>query len=123
MCGIIGVLSSNTIEIIKKGLIELQNRGYDSVGISVMSDHFKTIKYSSNDNDCFENLLNNIHTIDIGSKIGIGHTRWATHGKKCVNNSHPHLSFHKNIILVHNGIIENHKKIKKFLLENNYIFY
>ena len=123
MCGIIGVLSSNTIEIIKKGLIELQNRGYDSVGVSVMSDEFKTIKYSSNDNDCFENLLNNIHTIDIGSKIGIGHTRWATHGKKSVNNSHPHLSFHKNIILVHNGIIENHKKIKNFLLENNYIFY
>ena len=59
MCGIIGVISNNTIEIIKKGLIQLQNRGYDSVGISVMSDDFKIIKYASNDNDCFENLFNN----------------------------------------------------------------
>ena len=122
MCGIIGVISNNTIEIIKKGLIQLQNRGYDSVGISVISDNFKMIKYASNDNDCFENLFNNINKINIGSKIGIGHTRWATHGKKTDNNSHPHLSFNKNIILAHNGIIENYKKIKEMLMQENYIF-
>jgi glucosamine--fructose-6-phosphate aminotransferase (isomerizing) len=121
MCGIIGVISNNTIEIIKKGLIQLQNRGYDSVGISVMEDKFKTIKYASNDNDCFENLFNNINKIN-NCKIGIGHTRWATHGKKSDNNSHPHLSFNKNIILAHNGIIENYKSIKEMLLAKNYIF-
>lgn len=121
MCGIIGVISNNTIEIIKKGLIQLQNRGYDSVGISLMEDKFKTIKYASNDNDCFENLFNNINKIN-NCKIGIGHTRWATHGKKSDNNSHPHLSFNKNIILAHNGIIENYKSIKEMLLAKNYIF-
>lgn len=121
MCGIIGVISNNTIEIIKKGLIQLQNRGYDSVGISVMEDKFKTIKYASNDNDCFEKLFDNINKIN-NCKIGIGHTRWATHGKKTDKNSHPHLSFNKNIILAHNGIIENYKSIKEMLLSNNYIF-
>ena len=121
MCGIIGVISNNTIEIIKKGLIQLQNRGYDSVGISLMEDKFKTIKYASNDNDCFENLFNNINKIN-NCKIGIGHTRLATHGKKSDNNSHPHLSFNKNIILAHNGIIENYKSIKEMLLAKNYIF-
>ncbi len=121
MCGIIGVISNNTIEIIKKGLIQLQNRGYDSVGISLMEDKFKTIKYASNDNDCFEKLFNNINKIN-NCKIGIGHTRWATHGKKTDNNSHPHLSFNKNIILAHNDIIENYKSIKETLLAKNYIF-
>lgn len=121
MCGIIGVISNNTIEIIKKGLIQLQNRGYDSVGISLMEDNFKTIKYASNDTDCFEKLFNNINKIN-NCKIGIGHTRWATHGKKTNNNSHPHLSFNKNIILAHNGIIENYKSIKEMLLAKNYIF-
>ena len=122
MCGIIGVLSDNTVDIIKKGLIQLQNRGYDSVGISVMSNNFETIKYASNDNDCFEKLFNNIHKIDNNSKIGIGHTRWATHGKKTDYNSHPHLSFNKNIVLAHNGIIENYKTIKDMLIKKNYKF-
>lgn len=122
MCGIIGVISNNNLEIIKKGLIQLQNRGYDSVGISLMNSDFQTIKYASNDNDCFEKLFNNFHRLNNNGKISIGHTRWATHGKKTDENSHPHLSYHKNIILAHNGIIENYNTIKEKLLKKNYAF-
>ena len=124
MCGIIGYLGfSNSIQAINNGLIILQNRGYDSVGISYMNEknELKTIKYASdNTNDSLELLIQN--TKDITSHIGIGHTRWATHGSKTQLNAHPHQDNQHRISLVHNGIIENYYELKTKLIENGYFF-
>jgi glucosamine--fructose-6-phosphate aminotransferase (isomerizing) len=124
MCGIIGYLGySDSIKTIINGLTILQNRGYDSVGISYIdqSDELKTIKYASdNTNDSLETLIQN--TKDITSHIGIGHTRWATHGGKTHYNAHPHQDNKQRISLVHNGIIENYYELKTKLIENGYFF-
>ena len=124
MCGIIACLSlknENIIKIILDGLELLQNRGYDSAGISFFNDKWETIKYaSSNISDSLKLLENKCKNIN--STIAIGHTRWATHGAKNDINSHPHVSMNNKIILVHNGIISNFKKIKDFLISKNYSF-
>jgi len=124
MCGIIACLSlknENIIKIILDGLELLQNRGYDSAGISFFNDKWETIKYaSSNISDSLKLLENKCKNIN--STIAIGHTRWATHGAKNDINSHPHISMNNKIILVHNGIISNFKKIKDFLISKNYSF-
>ncbi len=128
MCGIIGILSNNNINIfdfIISSLIQLQNRGYDSSGICLLNQNNEFIlnKYaSSNDEDSIEKLKKlNINSENM--KIGIGHNRWATHGPKNDINAHPHISNNKNIVVVHNGIIENFKKLKEFLIEKNFKFY
>jgi len=124
MCGIIGYLGySDSIKTIINGLTILQNRGYDSVGISYInqSDELNTIKFASdNTNDSLETLIQN--TKDITSHIGIGHTRWATHGGKTHANAHPHQDNKQRISLVHNGIIENYYELKSKLIENGYFF-
>lgn len=118
MCGISGFIG-NTKEAflnVLNALYQLQNRGYDSAGISIIKDkNIITHKYASNSDTTALDILSNF-TYD--SNIGIGHTRWATHGAKTDINSHPHLSYDGKIALVHNGIIENFQEIKQFLLEH-----
>jgi glucosamine--fructose-6-phosphate aminotransferase (isomerizing) len=123
MCGIIALLSKkNCIQLILNGLKQLQNRGYDSSGICTLNKTFSMIKYASENNfSAIEKLENNLDKIK-DSYIGIGHTRWATHGAKTDINSHPHISYNNKISLVHNGIIENYAELKKELIEKGIEF-
>lgn len=116
MCGITAYIGSkDAISILYSGLKRLEYRGYDSVGIcTIHNNNFHTIKKKGKV-DSVRNELENIP-----GNIGIGHTRWATHGEPTEINAHPHFS--DDIALVHNGIIENYVSIKKNLIEKGYIF-
>jgi glucosamine--fructose-6-phosphate aminotransferase (isomerizing) len=122
MCGIIGILGSeNSYQIILEGLKQLQNRGYDSSGICLYNKTFHINKFVSDEKSAICKLEENIIPGNFFS--GIGHTRWATHGGITESNCHPHLSNDKEISLVHNGIIENYKELKNFLIDKGYTFY
>ena len=118
MCGIIGYIGKNeATALLISGLENLEYRGYDSAGIAVISDSQLIIKKAKGK---LKNLRNRIDQSPIKSKIGIGHTRWATHGAPSVINSHPHTNQDGTIAVVHNGIIENHEELKTFLKENRF---
>lgn len=117
MCGIVGYIGNKkALPIIIDGLKNLEYRGYDSAGIALKENNnikiYKSIGKISN----LEKILDK----SVESTIGIGHTRWATHGGITKENAHPHQV--GNITLVHNGIIENYEFLKKELLKNNYHF-
>jgi len=126
MCGIVGYLGNGQAnDYILSGLKLLQNRGYDSVGISYMEKNIiETIKYASTSN--YDSLLQLERKITNDSMniegIAIGHTRWATHGAKTNFNAHPHNDNLNRISLVHNGIIENFAELKKSLIVDGYEF-
>ena len=113
MCGIIGYVGNeNAVPIIVEGLKKLEYRGYDSAGIAVYSDDgFDVIKQKGRLSALEARLAD--HPLE--SHMGIGHTRWATHGEPSDINSHPHVGSQNKIAVVHNGIIENYKQLKERL--------
>jgi len=114
MCGITGFIGNgNAFTQILAGLYQLQNRGYDSAGISVIENtEIHTHKFASSDTISALTRLAEFKNHYNAGCIGIGHTRWATHGAKTDTNSHPHVSHDGLFSLVHNGIIENYQEIK-----------
>ena len=123
MCGIVGFVGQgNTKDILLAGLSRLEYRGYDSAGIALYSQPFTVVKAVGK----LEELKKKVSAskdCQLPYSMGIGHTRWATHGKASEKNAHPHLSMHKDVVLVHNGIIENFAELKNFLQEQGYSFY
>ena len=120
MCGIVGYIGHrDAYPIIIKGLKRLEYRGYDSAGITLYGNQVKLAKTKGKVFD-LEQLMS---TQDLqASALGLGHTRWATHGIPSNVNSHPHTSNSGNISIVHNGIIENYAAIKKVLTDNGFTF-
>ncbi|MBP8717641.1 MAG: glutamine--fructose-6-phosphate transaminase (isomerizing) [Candidatus Atribacteria bacterium] len=121
MCGIIGYIGDkNVLPILMQGLKKLEYRGYDSAGIAVL-DKNNSIKIEKCKGK-IKNLEELLKKTNIYGTIGLGHTRWATHGSPNDINAHPHCSKNGEIALVHNGIIENYLAIKNILLSYGYQF-
>ena len=121
MCGIIGYVGSKKAnDILIKGLLSLEYRGYDSAGIATLENNELTLL---KDKGRVKNILNLDGYNDLNGTYGIAHTRWATHGKPSKENSHPHSDNSNTFAVVHNGIIENYNELHSFLLERGYTFH
>lgn len=120
MCGIVGYLGHReAYPIVINGLKRLEYRGYDSAGLVLMKNSdFELVKTKGKVSDLEEKSIN----IDKNTTLGVGHTRWATHGEPNDVNSHPHLSNDGKIVLVHNGIIENYDSLKTELIQRGFFF-
>ena len=120
MCGIVGYIGArDCVELLVSGLESLEYRGYDSAGIAVLENGNISVR---KEKGRLSGLRDILEKKPVNGNIGIGHTRWATHGVPSVKNSHPHTNQDGTIAVVHNGIIENHEALKKFLTEKGYSF-
>ena len=120
MCGIIGYVGSKqAVPILLSGLTRLEYRGYDSVGIAVI-EHGKLTLFRRAGK--VEELVQELSTHAFTARVGIGHTRWATHGPPTTENAHPHVDCRGKIAVVHNGIIENFRPLKARLVAAGHTF-
>ncbi len=119
MCGIVGYIGPRQAhEVVIKGLERLEYRGYDSAGIALINNGLNVYKKKGKVSDLKEHLNGR----ELDSRIGIGHTRWATHGEPNDENAHPHYSQSRNLAIIHNGIIENYSSLKQELLNKGHSF-
>lgn len=120
MCGIVGYIGNKeAYPILIKGLRRLEYRGYDSAGVALLNGQVTVFKKAGKVSD-LEKIVDESH---VAANIGIGHTRWATHGEPNDTNAHPHLSQSGNLAIIHNGIIENYAAIKEELTKRGYVFH
>ena len=120
MCGIVGYVGKNNAkDFLVEGLSKLEYRGYDSAGIAVVKNKKVTVVKRKGR---LSNLEKDLSVIDADGNVGIGHTRWATHGEPSDVNSHPHQSSKGDITVVHNGIIENYLELREWLKGEGYKF-
>ena len=120
MCGIVGYIGErNATPIILVGLKKLEYRGYDSAGIAVIQDHHIELRRELGK---LGNLVELVKENPLEGKIGIGHTRWATHGEPSARNAHPHIGMTGNVVVVHNGIVENFLELREELSAEGVIF-
>lgn len=122
MCGIIGYIGQrDAVALLMDGLSKLEYRGYDSAGICTYQAEGEALSYRKE-----VGRLSNLETLlkkePVTGHVGIGHTRWATHGEPSVANCHPHLASDKRIAVVHNGIIENYQELRSDLRQKGYVF-
>jgi glutamine---fructose-6-phosphate transaminase (isomerizing) len=120
MCGIVGYVGSKSVvSVIINGLRKLEYRGYDSAGIAAVRDKQVFIRRASGK---LANLVRTLESDPLSGDYGIGHTRWATHGRPSEENAHPHRDCTGRIVVVHNGIIENYLELKTKLQKDNHRF-
>lgn len=120
MCGIVGYIGEkNCIPILIGGLKRLEYRGYDSAGVGLIYDHSVNVIKSVGKVSLLEEKL---EKMNLTSHLGIGHTRWATHGEPNEINAHPHMSEDNSLMLIHNGIIENYAVLKRKLIDEGFKF-
>lgn len=119
MCGIVGYIGHREAwEIVIKGLHRLEYRGYDSAGVALMNGHLNIYKKAGKVSE-LENFAKDKNT---SGTLGMGHTRWATHGEPSDRNSHPHTSGNDRLAIIHNGIIENYAILKEALIARGHVF-
>lgn len=117
MCGIVGYIGPREAQdVLLSGLAKLEYRGYDSAGIAVLADHTITVEKRKGE---LANLEQALADHPLAGHVGIGHTRWATHGQPSDKNAHPHLGPESKIAVVHNGIIENYQSLKETYLKDH----
>ncbi|WP_047417065.1 glutamine--fructose-6-phosphate transaminase (isomerizing) [Cellulophaga sp. Hel_I_12] len=122
MCGIVGYIGHrDAYPIVMKGLQRLEYRGYDSAGVAIYDG--KNINLSKTKGKVEDLRKKSEASMSLNGKLGIGHTRWATHGVPNDVNSHPHYSNSEELVIIHNGIIENYDSIKKELIKRGYVFH
>lgn len=119
MCGIVGYIGfRDAWPVVIKGLHRLEYRGYDSAGVALIDRKLKLFKKAGKVSD----LEKSVEAENLNGKIGMGHTRWATHGEPSDRNSHPHTSSNGKLAIIHNGIIENYSSLKETLISKGHLF-